>query len=212
MSVCLQRVAEEVDDRDWRSKPVEPLGASAPRVAKEYQEAREPREPREAREPREPRQQQQQQPAAREPQQQAAAPQKQAAAAPQKQQAPQQQQAKPAATTGDSAKMARAADVGLQAYRPGAQLNPADRALRQIKGILNKLTPEKFERLLDQLLQVVSNADILQKTIAMVFENAVAQPTFCALYADLCLRLSRELPSFPPAGAGHGRSRQQQAY
>jgi hypothetical protein len=69
-----------------------------------------------------------------------------------------------------------------------------------VKGILNKLTPEKFERLLAQLLEVVTTADILEHTITLVFENAVAQPTFCAMYADLCLNLSKELPSFPPAG------------
>jgi translation initiation factor 4G len=71
-------------------------------------------------------------------------------------------------------------------------------AQRQIKGILNKLTPEKFERLLEQLLSVVTSAELLKSTITLVFENAVAQPTFCAMYADLCLRLSSELPSFPP--------------
>lgn len=71
--------------------------------------------------------------------------------------------------------------------------------MRQIKGILNKLTPEKFDRLLNQLLEVVTTAEILKHTIAMVFENAVAQPTFVAMYADLCLQLSKELPQFPPA-------------
>lgn len=71
-------------------------------------------------------------------------------------------------------------------------------ALRQIKGILNKLTPEKFERLLNQLLEAVTTGELLKSTITMVFENAVAQPTFCAMYADLCLQLSKELPSFPP--------------
>ncbi len=70
--------------------------------------------------------------------------------------------------------------------------------MRTIKGILNKLTPEKFERLLQQLLEVITTADILKQTITMVFENAVEQPTYCAMYADLCLRLSKELPSFPP--------------
>lgn len=71
-------------------------------------------------------------------------------------------------------------------------------AIRSVKGILNKLTPEKFERLLNQLLEVITTSDILKHTITLVFENAVAQPTFCAMYADLCLSLSRELPSFPP--------------
>ncbi len=30
------------------------------------------------------------------------------------------------------------------------------------------------------------------------------QPTFCAMYADLCLHLAREVPEFPP---GEGESR-----
>lgn len=75
---------------------------------------------------------------------------------------------------------------------------PFPQALRRIKGILNKLTPETFDKLQQQLLEVITTADILQQTITIVFENAVEQPTFCALYADLCVRLSKELPSFPP--------------
>lgn len=75
---------------------------------------------------------------------------------------------------------------------------PLLQALRRIKGILNKLTPETFDKLQQQLLEVITTADILQQTITIVFENAVEQPTFCALYADLCVRLSKELPSFPP--------------
>lgn len=93
----------------------------------------------------------------------------------------------------------KASDLGREAYRPGAAVSSEERTLRQVKGILNKLTPEKFERLLSQLLEVVLNADTVKQTMTLVFENAVAQPTFCAMYADLCLRLSKELPSFPAA-------------
>ena len=60
-----------------------------------------------------------------------------------------------------------------------------------MKGTLNKLTPEKFERLLQQLVDVVTSAEILHTTISLVFESAVAQPTFVAMYADLCDRLSK---------------------
>lgn len=71
-------------------------------------------------------------------------------------------------------------------------------AVRQIKGILNKLTPEKFDRLLQQLLGIITTADVLRSTISIVFENAIEQPTYCAMYADLCFQLSKEVPSFPP--------------
>lgn len=81
---------------------------------------------------------------------------------------------------------------------PSALFLHLPQAIRSVKGILNKLTPEKFERLLNQLLEVITTSDILKHTITLVFENAVAQPTFCAMYADLCLSLSKELPSFPP--------------
>lgn len=53
-----------------------------------------------------------------------------------------------------------------------------------MKGVLNKLTPEKFERLLQQLLEVITTAEFLKQTIALVFENAVEQPTFCELPAQ----------------------------
>lgn len=45
---------------------------------------------------------------------------------------------------------------------------------------------------------MVSSAETLRKTITLVFEKAVSEPTFTFLYADLCLRLSKELPEFPP--------------
>ena len=67
----------------------------------------------------------------------------------------------------------------------------AMQATKAVKGTLNKLTPEKFERLLQQLVDVVTSAEILHTTISLVFESAVAQPTFVAMYADLCDRLSK---------------------
>jgi len=69
--------------------------------------------------------------------------------------------------------------------------------MKAIKGILNKLTPEKFEILSKQLLQLVTNSDSLHGTITLIFENAVAQPTFVAVYADLCDSLSK-VPYPPP--------------
>lgn len=83
-------------------------------------------------------------------------------------------------------------------------------ALKAVKGILNKLTPEKFERLLTQLVDHVTNADILHGTITLVFENAVAQPTFVAMYSELCQKLSQvrscSLLSIPPHRPQEGSS------
>lgn len=60
-----------------------------------------------------------------------------------------------------------------------------------MKGILNKLTPENFDRLLQQVLDIVNDAELLHVTIRLVFENAVAQPTFSFMYAQLCDKLSK---------------------
>ena len=57
--------------------------------------------------------------------------------------------------------------------------------------MLNKLTPEKFDILSKQLLQLVTNSETLHGTINLIFENAVAQPTFVVVYADLCNSLAQ---------------------
>lgn len=96
-------------------------------------------------------------------------------------------------------KIQRAADLGRTAWAPSAPASAADSAtqsLRKVKGILNKLTPEKFERLLSQLIPLVSSYEVLRGTIRQVFENAVAQPTFVPMYADLCSELDAALPEF----------------
>ena len=66
--------------------------------------------------------------------------------------------------------------------------------LKEIKGILNKLTPEKFEILSKQLIQLVTNKEVLHTTITMLFETAVAQPSFVAVYADFAASLSQVRP------------------
>ena len=54
-------------------------------------------------------------------------------------------------------------------------------ALKAVKGVLNKLTPEKFERLLQQLLDAVKSVTVLRGLITLIFENAVAQVRSCTL-------------------------------
>lgn len=39
---------------------------------------------------------------------------------------------------------------------------PLLQTLRKVKGILNKLTPEKFERLLSQLVPLVNSYEVVQ--------------------------------------------------
>lgn len=64
--------------------------------------------------------------------------------------------------------------------------------------ILNKLTPEKYDILLEQLLAAgIDTSELMQTCISLLFDKAVLEPTFCSIYADLCVSLSSALPEFP---------------
>ncbi|TVU29289.1 hypothetical protein EJB05_20849 [Eragrostis curvula] len=82
-------------------------------------------------------------------------------------------------------------------------LSDKERVLKTVKGIMNKLTPEKFDLLKGQLIDAgITTADILKDVITLIFEKAVFEPTFCPMYARLCFDLNENLPSFPPEEPG----------
>ncbi|XP_057767805.1 eukaryotic translation initiation factor-like [Salvia miltiorrhiza] len=88
------------------------------------------------------------------------------------------------------------AEVPWSARR--GSLSEKDRVLKTIKGILNKLTPEKFDILKGQLIESgITTADILKDVISLIFDKAVLEPTFCPMYALLCSDLNEKLPPFP---------------
>ncbi|KAL3642982.1 Eukaryotic translation initiation factor isoform 4G-1 [Castilleja foliolosa] len=82
-------------------------------------------------------------------------------------------------------------------------LSDKDRVLKTVKGILNKLTPEKFDLLKGQLIDSgITTADILKGVISLIFDKAVLEPTFCPMYALLCSDLNEKLPPFPSEEPG----------
>lgn len=82
-------------------------------------------------------------------------------------------------------------------------LSDKDRVLKTVKGILNKLTPEKFDLLKGQLIDSgITTADILKGVISLIFDKAVLEPTFCPMYAQLCSDLNGKLPPFPSEEPG----------
>ncbi|OMO98326.1 MIF4G-like, type 3 [Corchorus capsularis] len=88
------------------------------------------------------------------------------------------------------------AEVPWSARR--GNLSEKERVLKTVKGILNKLTPEKYDLLKGQLIDSgITSADILKGVISLIFEKAVLEPTFCPMYALLCSDLNDKLPSFP---------------
>mmetsp|Transcript_6786 Transcript_6786/g.21506 ORF Transcript_6786/g.21506 Transcript_6786/m.21506 type:complete len:748 (+) Transcript_6786:81-2324(+) len=78
------------------------------------------------------------------------------------------------------------------------QVSGEEAVLKEARGILNKLTIEKFARLSTKLLNVgIRNRRILDGVVDMIVERAQKQHTFSAMYADLCVLLgSTELPDW----------------
>lgn len=76
-----------------------------------------------------------------------------------------------------------------------------DAIYRKVRGILNKLTPEKFQQLTDDLLKIdLNSTTILNGVIYLIFEKALDEPKYSSMYAQLCKRLSKEAPNFDPTG------------
>ncbi|KAK9100145.1 hypothetical protein Scep_023575 [Stephania cephalantha] len=88
------------------------------------------------------------------------------------------------------------AEVPWSARR--GNISEKERVLKTIKGILNKLTPEKFDLLKGQLIDAgITTPEILKEVITLIFDKAVLEPTFCPMYALLCSDLNEKLPPFP---------------
>lgn len=63
------------------------------------------------------------------------------------------------------------------------------------KAVLNKLVPETFERLAQQILDMpLQRHAVLEKVISEIFDKALAEPYFCGVYADLCAAMNQVLP------------------
>ncbi|KAK1425090.1 hypothetical protein QVD17_20434 [Tagetes erecta] len=82
-------------------------------------------------------------------------------------------------------------------YEVGKITDEEQAKQRRLKSILNKLTPQNFEKLFDQVKQVnIDNADTLSGVIGQIFDKALMEPTFVEMYANFCSCLAVELPGF----------------
>ncbi|XAR63295.1 hypothetical protein NMG60_11023182 [Bertholletia excelsa] len=82
-------------------------------------------------------------------------------------------------------------------YEVGKVTDEEQAKQRQLKAILNKLTPQNFEKLFEQVKAVnIDSAATLTGAISQIFDKALMEPTFCEMYADFCVHLARELPNF----------------
>lgn len=77
--------------------------------------------------------------------------------------------------------------------------NKYDLTFRKVRGVLNKLTPEKFNKLSNDILNIgLDSTTVLKGVILLIFEKALDEPKYCSMYAQLCKRLSEEAPNFDP--------------
>ncbi|CAN0921747.1 Eukaryotic translation initiation factor 4G [Linum grandiflorum] len=82
-------------------------------------------------------------------------------------------------------------------YEVGKVTDEEQAKQRQLKAILNKLTPQNFEKLFEQVKAVnIDNAVTLTGVISQIFDKALMEPTFCEMYANFCYHLAGDLPDF----------------
>eukprot|EP01119_Soliformovum_irregulare_P008295 TRINITY_DN21428_c0_g1_i1.p1 TRINITY_DN21428_c0_g1~~TRINITY_DN21428_c0_g1_i1.p1 ORF type:complete len:558 (-),score=157.18 TRINITY_DN21428_c0_g1_i1:46-1719(-) len=77
--------------------------------------------------------------------------------------------------------------------RPDFLKDEKGESLRTITGILNMLSPEKFEPLTEKLCEVfetITESAIYGEAVAIVFNKAASEPNFSQMYATLCNRLN----------------------
>ncbi|KAL6569262.1 hypothetical protein OROMI_013776 [Orobanche minor] len=80
-------------------------------------------------------------------------------------------------------------------YEVGRVTDEEQAKQRLLKGILNKLTPQNFEKLFQQVKQVnIDNVLTLSGVISQIFDKALMEPTFCEMYANFCFYLAADLP------------------
>lgn len=59
--------------------------------------------------------------------------------------------------------------------------------LKQLRSILNKLTPQKFQALIQQVKELkIDTEDRLKGAIDLIFEKAILEPSFSVAYANMC--------------------------
>ncbi|KAF2267936.1 hypothetical protein CC78DRAFT_32717 [Lojkania enalia] len=85
--------------------------------------------------------------------------------------------------------------------QPGIQNMPPDMVQRKVKAALNKMTPEKFEKIADQILDIAaqskdeSDGRTLRQVIQLTFEKACDEAHWASMYAKFCNRMLGEMSS-----------------
>lgn len=104
---------------------------------------------------------------------------------------------KPIAVTSNGWKPTSVGKSAAGAPPPGANAGYLDPELvqRKVKAALNKMTPEKFDRIADQILEIASQSKdetdgrTLRQVIQLTFEKATDEAHWASMYAKFCKRM-----------------------
>ncbi|KAE8038534.1 hypothetical protein FH972_011034 [Carpinus fangiana] len=82
-------------------------------------------------------------------------------------------------------------------YEVGKVVDEEEAKQRQLRAILNKLTPTNFEKLFEQVKAVnIDNAATLVGVVSQIFDRTLMEPIYCEIYVNFCCHLAGELPDF----------------
>lgn len=73
-----------------------------------------------------------------------------------------------------------------------------EKVLKKVRGILNRISPDKYDQLFEQLWEEMHNAlsdvmGLVERVIDTVFDVALDQPSYSNLYAEVCYNLCRRI-------------------
>ena len=94
----------------------------------------------------------------------------------------------------------KALENSSNAWKCSVATDEYDAAIKKCRAVLNKLTPEKFERLVPQLFELAHEGDaVLHGLIKMIHAKAVTELTYTEMYARICQVLQENIVSTPAA-------------
>ena len=70
------------------------------------------------------------------------------------------------------------------------EISDADKTIRSVQNILNKVTDSNFDQLLREVLSMeLTDEYVVSQVVSRIFDKALEETTFCKLYALLCWNL-----------------------
>lgn len=87
----------------------------------------------------------------------------------------------------------------VQPPPPSGALMAPDMVQRKVKAALNKMTPEKFDKIADQIMEIAAQSTkeqdgrTLRQVIQLTFEKACDEAHWASMYAKFCHRMLQEM-------------------